>query len=181
MIEIQGNFGRRFLKVSGGHGELDEIEEAIKKVEKIDRAEGTTSQIFNARRIAEKQHLIHASKLALEAWEKGKSFANSLRIELTCWTAALRQIDKAIDRVGVKENSKEFASLTVGKNKQKVEKVNSTINRVLEIEPDDKILKINKEKVENLKKAFDISPKQLINFSPKEAILEKIALLSLEH
>lgn len=181
MIEIQGNFGRRLVEISGGRTELGDVEKTIEEIEKIDRAEATTSQIFDARRIAGKQHLIHASKLALEARERGKSFADSPKIELTCWTAALRQIDKAIDRVGVKTGSNEIAIMTIGENKTRVKEANKRIHRALGIERDDKVFEIDDEKVENLKEAFNISQKQEEISSPKNIILEKIGLLSLKH
>lgn len=180
MIELKGSFGKRFVEISGGLGEIGGIEKAVGTIKEIDESHGTTSQIFNASRIAGKSHLLHSSKLALESLESGNSFADSPRIELTCWTAGLRQIKKALKRVGIKENSKEIVVVTIGEKESKVNESHQNILRELKIKEDEKILELDEKSLNDLTEGFSISPEQLKVSSPEEIVLEKIALLELE-
>lgn len=180
MFEISGEFGGRTVKISGGYAQFEEIEEALEKIEEIDKKHRTVSQIFDASRIAGKKHLLHSSKLALESLESGESFAENPRIELICWTAGLRQINKSLDRMGLTENSNTIAAVTIGKEKQKVKKAQKEIFRELDIEEEAEVLEVSEEKREDLKKAFSISENQLEVSSIEDIILEQVALLSLE-
>lgn len=180
MFEIAGSFGKRFVKISGGDAKIREVEKAIGCIEGIDSSNETTSQIFNAKRIAGKNHLLHALKLALESLEKGNQFADDPRIELTCWTAALRQIDKAINRVGVKEDSDEIAVITIGEDSKGVKKSQRKIFRELDIKEDEGVLEITDEKIDDLQEAFSILRTQLKISSLEDIVIEKIALLGLE-
>ncbi len=146
MKKIKGEFGERFIEISGGKKEIEKIDEAIKKLEEIDESNGTISQIFNAEKIAGESHLLHASKLALEALERGESFADTPRIELTCWTAGLRQINKALDRVGVEKNSEEIAIVSIGEEKEGVEKAQKAIFQELDIKEKQTYSKLRKIK-----------------------------------
>lgn len=180
MTKITGNFGKRSILISGGQSQIEEIEETIKKIEKIDKKHETISQLFDASKIAGKKHLLHSSKLALEAIENNRSFADSPNIELTCWTAGLRQINKSLERVGIKEDSEKIAIITIGKNYSKVEKAHNEIFQELGMEEDEGVLEITDDKINNLKEAFSVSQEQVEVSDLEKMILEKVALLSLK-
>lgn len=180
MFELQGNFGKRKVKISGGHTQIENIEKIIESVEKIDKNYNTTSQLFDATKIAGKNHLLHATKLALESIEAKKSIANNPSIELTCWTAGLRQINKSLDRVGINPDTVEIAVITIGRDSSAVKKTQEKIFQKLQIEKDEKVIKITEKKIETLKKAFSVTENQLKVSNLEKIILEKTALLSLE-
>lgn len=180
MIEIHGSFGRRQVEISGGHTNIKDIEKTIKILEEVDKKNGTISQLFDANKIAGKNHLLHSTKLALESIESGKAFADSPRIELTCWTAGLRQISKSLDRVGIKKGSKKIALATIGNKASTVNKTQSEIFQKIGVESDEKVLEVNSEKIEDLQTAFSISEKQTELFPLEEVVRERIALLSLD-
>lgn len=180
MDKIEGNFGKRFVEVSGGYGNIGKIEDAIKTVEEIDSSGGTVSQLLDGNAIAGKEHLLHSAKLALEALERGRSFADSARIELTCWVAGSRQIDKSIERVGIKEDSDEIGVITIGGDESKVRGGQREIFSRLGIDRDEEVLDITDEKVDRIREIFSISEDQLDVASLEEIVLEKVALLSLE-
>ena len=180
MVEIKGNFGKKEVRIAGGHVEIGDIEKILKDIEETDDEFGTTSQIFNASRIAGRNHLLQASKLALEALENKNSFADSPRIELTCWAAGLRQINKALPRVGIQEGKNDVVILTIGENRQIVKKTQEKLFETLGIEENEKVPEIDDEKREEIADSFSISENQLEVASLEELVLEKVALLSLD-
>ncbi len=180
MIEVKGNFGKRFIDIYGGKSEKIQIEKALEKIDEIDNSNKTISQIFDANNIVGKKHLLHASKLALEAIENDQSFADSQKIELTCWVAGRRQIDKAIRLVGVKKDSKKIALITIGKDDKKVKETRKRIVKSLNITREGSVFEMTDKKKEKLIKIYSISDKSLKNYSIEELILENTALLSLE-
>ena len=166
MVEIKGSFGTRHVKSAGGLAEFDDIEKVIR--------------IVDASRVAGKEHVVHSAKLALDSLERGRSFADSPSIELTCWVAGLRQINKSLERVGINEDSREIAVVVVGDSSSKVDEAIEKIFEELGIVREDQVLEIDDEKIETIKEAFSISESQLKVSPLKDIILEKVALLSLE-
>lgn len=180
MFKIEGSFGERWVGISGGRIVVDSVEGLLEKVEEVDDSFGTISQLFEAPRIAGEKHLLHASKLALEALEKDRSFADSPSIELTCWAAGLRQINKSLDRVGIKSNSEKVAIITIGESSSDVRKAMEELIRALDLEQDEEVLDVTPEKIDILRDSFSISSNRLETAPLQELILEKVALLSLE-
>lgn len=180
MKEIEGRFGKRFIEITGGRMEINNVEGLIEDLEEIDKDNGTISQVFNAKKIAGLGHILQASKLALEALEEEKSFADSPKIELTCWTAGLRQINKALNKVGVTKGSKEIAVAIIGEKKKNVRNARASLFRELDIKESPEVIKMDEDKIKDLMGAFSISQDQLEVSSPEDIIKEKIALLSLK-
>ncbi len=180
MMEIHGDFGKRFVEVAGGRIELNDIEEVIRSIEDIDESNETVSQLFDASCVAGSDHLFHSVRLALDALERDRAFANSSRIEFTCWVAGLRQINKSLDCVGISEETESVAVLIVGQSSSKVEKSLNDIFDQLDIERMDEVLEIDDKKFENLLDIYSIDESRAGAFSLKDLILEKVALLSLE-
>lgn len=180
MIELKNDFEKRIVDIYGGRGKVGEVEKALETIRKADDSHGTISQLFNARVIASQEHLLHASKMALKSLESGGYFANSPEIELTCWVAGRRQINKAIERVGIKSGTEEIAAVTIGENEKEIVKTQNEIFEELGLEEDEKVLNVTGEEIEDIRNAFSLSKEQLEVSEPEELVLEKIALLRLE-
>ncbi|KXB02264.1 hypothetical protein AKJ44_00915 [candidate division MSBL1 archaeon SCGC-AAA261F17] len=180
MLELNGPFGRRVLAITGAHAHVEDVESVIRKVRKISRANEVVSQIFNAKHIAGRQHLIHAARLALIAQEEGRNFADSQSIELTCWTAGLRQINQALERVGLRKGSAEVAILTIGGKVEKVKKAREEILHELGAKQGEGVLDLTPEKEPTLIRDFGISESELEVANLQSLVLERVALLSLE-
>ncbi len=178
---IKGSFGEKYVGITAGRADIESIDEIIEEINVIDEEYDTVSQIFDASKIFGKNHLLQSSKLTLEALEDGETFANSPAIELTCWTAGSRQINKSLERVGVKEGSDQpVSAVTIGDDTESVEEAQEKITQNLKIRKDEKALEVSEEKIEGLKKTFSITEKQLEVSTPEKIVLEQIALLSLE-
>lgn len=180
MRELNGPFGKQLLEITSGSINVNDVEMVVKTVKKVSDNQGVVSQIFDAERIAGREHLIHAIRLALIHLESGESFADSPDIELACWTAGTRQIDQALELSGIRGETKKAALVVVGSNKKEVKKATEELSQKLQIERDESVLDITPEKTELLKEVFSISNAQLATAGLKELILERIALLSLE-
>jgi KEOPS complex subunit Cgi121 len=179
MFELTGVFGRRVIGIIGGKAIVEDVDSMLQKLSSVDRQHDTVSQIFDASRIAGKEHLVHAARLALMAHSTGKGFASSLAVELLCWTAGLRQIDRALKKVGIKRGTKELAILTIGDKPEQVEKAQLGLVRELDIERDDRVVELSPRKARRLLKIFSL-PKNWPEVDVQKLLLERVALLSLE-
>ena len=179
VFELRGPFGRRVVGVAGGRGTVADVDELLRKLAVIDQTRGTTSQIFDASRVAGVEHLVHAARSALIAHATKSNFASSLAIELVCWVAAERQIERAFDKVGVRPGDGELALLTVGTSSAQVKTAIAKIFRELKVEQDDAVLGLKREKFSVLQKTFSISQEELRVAPLQKLVLERVALLAL--
>lgn len=180
MFELIGTFGKRVVGIIGGRAVVEDIDWVLQKLSSVDGKYNTVSQVFDASRIAGKGHLLHAARLALMAHSAGERFASSLAVELVCWTAGLRQIDKALERVGIRRGTKELAILTIGDNQEQVEKAQSDLTRELRIERDDNVVELSPKKARRLREVFSLPKNLAENADVQKLLLERVALLSLE-
>ena len=68
-------------------------------------------QFFNANHVAGRQHLYFAALNALNAFEKKINISNNLEVEALLYASAQRQIQKAVKMLGIKQESREVATL----------------------------------------------------------------------
>lgn len=180
MFELKGTFEKRAISIAGGRATVDNIDEIFKKLASVDRKHETVSQIFDASRIAGKGHLLHGARLALIAHATGKNFASSLNIELACWVAGERQINRALEKVGIHKGNRAVAILTVGETPSGVRRAQADILRGLQIKRDDNVIELAPKKIAALLKIFSIPKRELDIADVQKLVLERIALLSLQ-
>lgn len=180
MHKIKGSFGEKSVSLSGGEIDIGDVEDAFSTLQEIDEREGTVSQVFEASRIAGESHLLHSAKLAYEAIEKGKSFADSPGIELTCWVAGLRQINKSLEKVGIDDGTEKAAVIVIGNDLSGVQKAREGIFESFFTARDDSVIDYGEWKRDSLIESYDISKGQEKVSCVEDMVLEKVALLSLE-
>lgn len=180
MFELTGTFGKRTVGVIGGRKTVGDVDEMLTKLASIDRKHGTVSQMFDASRIAGKGHLVHAARLALMAHGTSRGFASSMEIELVCWAAGLRQIDRALERVGIRSGCKTLAILTIGRTRAQVRRAQVDAIRELKIERDDGVVELTPQKVSRLLGVFSIPKRELKIADIQKLVFERMALLGLE-
>lgn len=180
MFELRGAFGKRVVGVVGGRGSLTDIDGCLKGLAKVDEKNQTASQLFNASRIAGKEHLVHAARLALIARSAERNFASSLNVELVCWAAAERQISCAFEKVGLRRGDEHLAVLTLGGSWTQVKRAMADIANELGLKRDDDVLGLTSQKVSEISKVFSISKDELRIAPIQKLVLERVALLALE-
>ena len=180
VYELRGTFGKRVVGIVGGKLANKKLDETLDGLARIDRRRGTVSQIFDASRIAGKNHLLQAARLSLIAEATGQKFASSLNIELACWAAAERQIVRALGKVGVRKGTDELAILILGKTRLAVKKSIEDFVRELLVKRDDNVIELTPEKIPTLLKIFSIPKSELEISDIQKLVLERIALLCLQ-
>ena len=178
-FRVRGRFGTRFVAVAAGHFSVDDVDGFLVRIAQVDRETGTLTQVLNASRVAGVDHLVHATRLALEAQANGTGFASSVPIELICWASAERQIGRAFEKMGLREGKWGLAVLTTGTSSPQTASAVKRIFGELGGEWDNGLLELNQEKIAGLQKMFSINNEELAVAPVERIILERVALLAL--
>ena len=139
-------------------------------------------QFFDAKLIAGQQHLYFAALNALKAFEKKSNISSSLAIEALLYASAQRQIRKAVDTLGVKQDSSQVAVLIIAENRQGMDDCSKVVSRLIPGECDDAVLELTDEKIGGIKKLFGISDLEIeAKLRRKGLEREALADLVIEH
>jgi tRNA threonylcarbamoyladenosine modification (KEOPS) complex Cgi121 subunit len=105
-----------------------------------------------------------------------------LAVEALLYASAQRQIRKAVDTLGVKQDSSEVAVLIIAENKQETHGCLKIVSGLMSGEREDAVLKLTDEKIGDIRKLFGISDLE-IEAKLRRKGLEKEALadLVIEH
>jgi len=151
------------MKILEGVIDVKSVREVLKKV-------GNCTTFVDAGYVVDREHVEFAVKKALKAWKEGRRVAKSLSMEILLYCAARRQISEAIE-MGLKEGKNEVVAIVLE---------DECLDRLKEIGFEERpVLKLDDEKVEKIKRFFDISDEELkIVGKEKLSLLirEKIAL-----
>jgi KEOPS complex subunit Cgi121 len=172
-VEITGYRNISFSKV-----------DAFLKANRKQNNQHVEVQFFEADLITTQEHLYFAVLNALQAFRSKTNKSKSVAMETMLYAAAQRQIQKAIDKVGVKPETKAMAVVIVGNSPECVEVMLKELTLCVGSEPDDSVLKLTKLKQQKIKETFQISDEQLkTQVAATEAalvnlVIEEVALLS---
>jgi tRNA threonylcarbamoyladenosine modification (KEOPS) complex Cgi121 subunit len=142
-------------------------------------------QFFNAELVATWQHLYFAALSALSAFRNKENISKNLAMEVMLYASTQRQIRKAITLVGVKCGSANMAVVVIGETPDSVKTVLSAVSKCIGAEPDETVLELSNGKMQSIRKAFDISERELETIVEKNnfeqalvnLVVERIALL----
>lgn len=114
-------------------------------------------QIFDANLIASWEHLYFAAINALTAFEGKLNISNNLAMETLLYASAQRQIDKAIDLLGIKPESPQIAVLVIAETRKEADSALETVSKLVSGECDDSVLELTDEKMEGVRRLFGVS------------------------
>lgn len=160
------------MKIVGVTGKIDSIEQMMDKLRRFEASHNCTVQIFRADRIFGELHLKVAVEHAQRSFEQSRNRSKHLGIEILLYCAAERQIKNAIELLGITDETREMAIVTLGEAPEK-----ELLTR-LGLERDDSVLVGNKEP-----EAFGITLDEINAVGDDrliDLILEKMALSELE-
>lgn len=169
-------YGARVLK-----GELDK-DSILNRVQTLSKEVSKIIQIFDSELIYGKDHIISACEHAMRAFDQGKAVSDSLAMEILLYTAGDYQIKVALDKLGVKENTKGIAMVFINKNRNEKNKFNKQFNKFcseFDMKPDDEVLIGDKDTLHK----FGISDDELLAVPEDhwlELVLEKVALVDIK-
>ncbi|MEM3578731.1 MAG: KEOPS complex subunit Cgi121 [Candidatus Bathyarchaeia archaeon] len=148
--------------------------------------ESVKVQFFDAGLVASWQHLYFAALNALKAFKNNENISKSLAVETLLYASAQRQIQKATEILGIKENTGEIAVLLIGENAKQVEKALDAVSKLVGGKRDDKVLELTQNKIANMRRVFEVSNAEIeavadgktIEESLIELVIERMALLA---
>lgn len=141
-------------------------------------------QFFDAKHVAGKNHLYFAAVNALTAFEKQTNISNNLAVEALLYASAQRQITKAVEQMGVKQDSTDVAVLIMA-DKTQTDEYKNLVTKTICATLDDSVLELTEQKIQKIKDLFEISDPEfdakLQQGYEKQAltdlIIERMALL----
>ena len=146
-------------------------------------------QFFNADLVATWEHLYFAVLNALSAFRSRTNLSKSLAMETLLYASSERQIQKAIQAVGIKPDSSEVALVVIGESPEMIEAALKEVAVSLKTEPCAAVLDLTPKKTVKIKEAFKITPQMLEAAMVKgksedlalvDLVVEKVALLATE-
>nr|MDO8099816.1 KEOPS complex subunit Cgi121 [Candidatus Njordarchaeota archaeon] len=119
-------------------------------------------QLFDAERIATYLHLLVSAVYALQAFKTSRNVSKNIGTESLLYASAQRQINDAIDKVGLRATSQNLAVNVIGSQSDIVIKSIEKVCQELGKQADDSVLNIgDRGKVEALLRTFEISDIEL--------------------
>jgi len=134
-----------------GSVSVESVEDFFKRI----NITGCDIALLNADYVADRSHAEFAARKAIESWVKGRNVARTLAMEILLYASATRQINRALE-MGVRENEENNVVAVIIGDKNCIEKFKNAVDF-----KEKKVLKMNDEKIERLKKFFDIGDKEI--------------------
>jgi KEOPS complex subunit Cgi121 len=145
-------------------------------------------QFFDGGRVAGKEHLEIAAINASHAFKSGIGISRSLAMETLLYASAQRQIDAAITRTGVNQNSKIVGFVAFSQSEEDARVLESRIPEIVGVELKEELLdEWSEKKTRNIAALYGISateleavkmPREEIEKAIMKAVVERVALLS---
>jgi len=164
------------LKIVGAKGNIQSVDEFLKKLDGISNENNITIQVFDAEVIYGRNHLISAVEHAMRAMDRKTNTTNSLAMEILLYASGERQLKIAIPKMGVKKGKENIAF--VFNQEGLTDQLISDILKQLSLDRDDKVLLGSIDKL----KKFGISENEINTVAKSkygDLILEKVAMVDI--
>lgn len=170
-----------FLAIDGFRNvKIEDINKFFSAVRR--EVEDAHVQLFEAQLVAGWEHLYFAALNALNAFRNKTNISKNLAVETLLYASAQRQIEKAVELLGIKPESSQVAVLIIAETKQMAASSLKVVSRLTMGELDDSVLEITNEKVKSIRELFGISDLELETMLEKEASEKKVLIdLVIEH
>jgi tRNA threonylcarbamoyladenosine modification (KEOPS) complex Cgi121 subunit len=160
--------------------------EKPEKLLKTIRGENDTNvsiQFFNAKLIGTWEHLFFAVLNALTAFGTKRNISKNLAVEVMLYSSA--QITKAIKFIGVKPGCRDVAIVVIGETPKEVKTTVYAISKLFGQQPKEDVLELSIGKVQEIRRAFMITEKELEVVTKKgdaeralvDLVIERMAML----
>jgi tRNA threonylcarbamoyladenosine modification (KEOPS) complex Cgi121 subunit len=184
MLQHIEEFGK-YVEITGYKNIAFDKAEAFLKANRKQTRQNIDIQFFDADLIATQEHLYFAVLNALQAFKNKTNLSKTPAMETILYASAQRQIQKAIERCGIKTQTKSMAMIIIGDDPKQIENALEEVTKSVGSDPDAAVLEMTKNKETKIKKAFKITDQELKtveNSRPEKAIvnlvIELVALLA---
>ena len=169
-------------EIIGAKGKLGDINKTIEKIKDLNEKHDVTIQLFDAELVYGREHLESAVFHAQRAMSANTNVANSIGMEILLYASGERQINLAIQKMGIKETTKDFGMVVYGLLKSSAkeshsEKIDLIINE-LNLVREDPVLEGDKSVLER----FGIPEAELEAVAEshwRNLILERVAMVDI--
>ncbi len=176
----------QYVEITGYRGVTFEVVEAFLKKNRKQTGQDLNVQFFDSDHIATHQHLYFAVLNALQAFQNKTNHSRTPAMETILYTSAQRQIQKAIERCGIKPKTKNMALTIIGEDPKQIETTLEAVTKSIGSPPDGTVLEMTKTKATKIKKAFQITKEELATVMTDgdqdkaivNLVIERVALLS---
>jgi KEOPS complex subunit Cgi121 len=170
----------KYVGIIGLRVNIDDPHSFLEKLKQLK----VEAQALNADLVAGEEHLFVASLCALKAFKDGFNISQNVPVETLLYASGQRQIRKAIDMLGVKPGTSHVALVLVANHPDEIERsVENVLNSTGGVR-DDSVLMVTEEKIDALRKVFEISNQEFeskrgiaLERAIKELIVERSSLL----
>ena len=170
------------IKVFGAQGNIQNVDNFLKKILDFAQKHSIIIQVFNADMIYGKNHLISSVEHAKRAMKGKTNTTNSLSMEILLYASGERQLKLAIPKMGIKEGQSNIAFVFICVNKRIkvkiIDHLSDEMLKLLSLQRNDTILKGNK----SVLKRFGIDENEIKTVTKDkdgDLILEKIAMVDI--
>lgn len=176
---------RRYVEITGFRNVTISNAELFLKHIRREKHQSVDIQFFNAELVATWEHLYFATLNALLAFKNRTNISRNLEIETLLYASAQRQIRKAIELMGFKQELTNIAVTIIGENPETINAALSSISTHIGTQSDDTVLELSGNKIRHINEAFDISETEIETVIEKtgadqtlvDLVLERMALL----
>ncbi|NYZ76647.1 hypothetical protein H0N98_05370 [Candidatus Micrarchaeota archaeon] len=159
------------FRVVPARTKFKDVEELLSRMKQVSERRRAVIQAFDPDMVLSENHLIFSAHHAFKAFAEKRAIAKKIESELLLWAAGTRRIGEAVKKVGVKDAGKVVFLVQKGKEEALKD---------LGAEPDEKLMRMNREKASRIVHSFGISEAACRCYPLEELLLEKIAMLRLE-
>jgi tRNA threonylcarbamoyladenosine modification (KEOPS) complex Cgi121 subunit len=184
MLQYIEEYGK-YVEITGYRCVAFDKAEAFLKTSRKQTRRNVNFQFFDAELIATQEHLYFAILNALQAFKNKTNHSKSPAMETILFASAQRQIKRAIERCGIKPQTKNMALIIISEDPKQIQDALQAVTKCVSSEPDESVLEMTKTKEEKIKKTYEITDtelKTLENGNQKKAmvnlVIEHVALLS---
>jgi tRNA threonylcarbamoyladenosine modification (KEOPS) complex Cgi121 subunit len=139
---------------------LHDVEGIVKSLSKLGAPYKAEIQLLNADLVATWEHLYFATIQAENAFANRTNLAKTLAMETILHASAQRQIEKALEKIGVHRDTRNIAILIIGKYKGEVLSIHPNVFRVLKAIENPMSIDLTPSKIRDLQRYFKISPEE---------------------
>ncbi len=185
MLQCIKEFGK-YVEITGYKNiEFDKIDAFLKANRK--QTQNVNIQFFDADLIATQEHLYFAVLNALQAFDNKTNFSKTPAMETMLYASGQRQIQKAIERSGIKPKTKNMAVAIIGEDPTHIQNTLEALTKCVGTDLDETVIEMTKTKETKIKKAFNIQNEELKileDGNQRKAIvnlvIEQVALLAIK-
>jgi len=175
-----------YVEITGFKGVTFDQADAYLKYNRKVELQKVWVQFFNSALVATHAHLYFAVLNAFYAFKNHVNISKNLAVETILYASSQRQIQKAIQLIGLKTDATEMAVVILGETVEQVKTVLNDLSVHLQADICDEVLDLTQKKSALIKQVFDITP-SMVEVTAKsktgdlalvDLVIEKVALLS---